>query len=184
MSDKQDYTLKDIELLCRRFAERETALADKVAKLKADVHVVQRQHVRGLKVAAAQVAEAENDLEEAVKAAPELFKRPKSRTLHGVKCGYRKNKGTTKVVDEEKTIKLSRKLYPDECEAWIVQTETVSKAVLQNQPTKVLKAIGVHTTKACDVPFVQSIDSELEKFVKALVDEASKDAETSGDGEE
>jgi hypothetical protein len=124
------------------------------------------------------VAGAEKALTQAIKEHPEAFKKPKTRSLFGLRFGLRKKKGTIEVPDEEKTISLIEKHMPERLEDLVITHRSVSREALQRIPAGDLKKLGVRVVDDTDVPVVKPEDSEAEKLVK----QALKDL--GGDGKE
>jgi hypothetical protein len=121
------------------------------------------------------LANAEGDkkaaLLAAVAAAPELFERPRSRTLHDIKFGFRKNTGGLTWQDEEYVLRRIHKLYPaDVAAAYLHITERPNKEALESLPANELKKLGITTGDTGDVAFVKPAVNGLERFDAAIVD--------------
>ncbi len=160
--------LKDIETLTREYANNYLSLAADIETLEAAIRAVKKKALPGIKRAAERAAVAKEKLKAAIEAAPQLFEKPRTRLFHCVKVGLQKGKGETQIPNEEKTIDLIRKHFPDQAEILIKTEETVVKKALANLAAADLKKIGVNVIEAGDQVVVKVADSEIEKMVDAL----------------
>ena len=127
-----------------------------------------RQRVRFLKARVAEVSAARDELREAIAANPELFERPRTRALEGIKVGYRKQPGRVE-CDEERSIARIRKLYPDR-EADLVRVrESLIRSALKNLDAKTLASIGATVIQVADQIVIAAADDDLDKLVDALL---------------
>lgn len=163
-------TLGEIEALAKRHAEARDVLIERMQSLEAAIIGVRREHVRGLKGALGRTAQTEAELREAIADARELFSKPKSRILHGLKVGWRKQPGRLSWANAAQVLKLIRKHHPDEAELLIRTKEEPSRDALKQLDVKSLKRLGVQVTETHDAVDVRSVDSALDKWVETLLD--------------
>ena len=171
-------TLSEIEKLTKAFADAREALADRVRGLEDEVEAVKRRKMTGIRNAVNSVLEKQSELKAALEDSRPLFIRPKTILFHGVKVGFQKSKGKTSWNDEKMVTKLIKKHLPDQAEVLIKTTEKPIKKALANLPAADLKRIGVTVGETGDQVVIESTDSEIDKFVDALLkeDEAKEEA--------
>jgi len=167
-----EMTLSEIEGLTKRYAEARTVLADRVEALTRAMEDAKRQHLRGIKAALGKAAEAEGALRAAIDAGPELFAKPKTRILHGVKVGYRKAPGRLSWDDPDQVVALIKRYHPDQADVLIITKEAPSKQALLQISVVELKRLGVQVTKDTEEVVVAPTDTEVDKLVDALLREA------------
>ena len=169
-------TMDVIEKLAQRFAGIKGKLTREVELLNEEREAAVKMHLPAIKRLSQSAREAQAELLEAVQESRELFEKPKSRELHGVKCGYRKGSGKVEWEDDEQVVKLIRKHLPEQAEILIIVKEKPSKAAIAQLPAADVKRIGCTVEDTKDVAFVADADSEVDKLVKALLEEESEEA--------
>jgi hypothetical protein len=173
-------TLKHIERLAKEFADARAARRALLTEVEAEINRAVKPRLKKFLTMASAEGVQQAALLAAVKAAPELFGKPKSRTLHDIKFGFRKGSGGL-VWDEEDEIVLRRihKMFPDEAaNAYLHITERPNKETLEGLPATVLKKLGIEIEAAGDVPFVKAVKSDLEKFAATIVEGVAAESET------
>lgn len=163
--------LGDIEKLTKAFAEAREVLADRVRELEEIITTYRRRRLPGIKSAVNTVTEMQSVLKAALEEGRSLFVRPRTMIMHGVKVGFQKGKGTISWGDEDQVIKLIKKHLPEQADILIKTKEKLVKDALQNLPAADLKKIGVTVEETGDQVVIKSTDSEIDKFVDALLKE-------------
>ncbi len=174
-----NHTMDEIEALASEYARKRDALRDKVQQAQADVEAVKRRHHTVLRRRIDAAKNAHADLLEAVKESPQMFRRPKTRMLHGIRVGWKKQPGKIEIEDAEVTIAaIKRKMDDDAVEVLIDIHERLNKRGLRNLSTRDLLRIGAVAVEAVDKPIAHAADSEVDKLVDALMDADEADDET------
>lgn len=171
-------SLADIERFTKAFADGREDLSNRVRTLEEELQAVKKKHLAGIKRSAAKVAEEQHALKTAIQDSKSLFVKPKTMILHGIKIGFQKAKGKISWKVDEQVVKLIKKYFPDQEDILIKKTEKPSKDALQNLPAADLKRLGITVEDTGDVVLIKSTDSEIDKFVDALLkDEAAEKEE-------
>jgi len=97
---------------------------------------------------------------------PELFAKPKSVVFQRREARLQKAKGKMVIEDEEKTLKLIRKHFPDQAEVLINTVESPAKKALEQLAVDDLKKLGVQVTGTVDVVFAKDTAAEVDKLVE------------------
>ncbi len=137
---------------------------------------IYKRHVGALDAAAAEEAEARAELQQLIDAAPQLFQRPRSIQIDGVKCGFRKDADGLDFDDEDAVIKRIRAL-PDLADMSAVLVRTVDALninALDSLDGNQLRRIGVRRVSGIDQSFISFVDSEVDKLTKSLASDAAK----------
>lgn len=161
-------TMTTIEERTRYYAACRDELATQVNALEADLVVAREQHRADIIQALRAHKQAEDDLRACLASAPQLFEKPRTRVLHGIRVGYQKGKGGLEIIDEEVTIKLIRKHCPDKVDVLLRVTEKPIRKALQNLDAGLLKRLGVNILGTGDVIVLSATDGDLDKLIKAL----------------
>lgn len=173
-------TLGDIENRAKNYRSARDLLGDRVRKLEDDMEQLRRQAEPMIRSALQAAKAAESELVSGIECAPGLFKKPRTHVFHGVRVGIEKGKGKLEIADEEKTIRLIRKLLPEEqAELLIKVTERVVKKSAQSLTSAELKKLGMEISAASDAVVVRPVDSELDKMLDALLKAESKEVSDS-----
>lgn len=162
-------TMDQIEEGARCFAGDHARLVDKVMALEDAVAELKRRHLGGIRRAVERAAASEEALRSLVQAAPELFVKPRTLVLHGVKVGWVKGKGALDITDAERTVQLIRKHLPELADTLIRVVEQPHKPALLTLSVADLKRIGCTVIDAGDAVVVKPVDSDISKLVDALL---------------
>ena len=144
--------------------------------LSAAIKPIYLAHQAGIDVAAEEESSAKADLLALVDAAPQLFKRPRSITVDGVKCGYRKDDDRLDWDDEANVI--ARILALPELKQMaqvLVRTEqALNIGALSELTGDQRRQVGVRRIDGVDQSFITIGDSDVDKVMKALLADAAK----------
>lgn len=162
-------TLDDLGELARHLAEARNLLATSVAELNAAIEALKADAMPTLRFRIDAAAAAWKALEERIQAHPELFVKPRTVSLHGIKFGIEKGKGVVEVANPKATLKAIRAKLPELAEVLIKQKEEPVKKALLNLTAQQLKAIGVQLTGAGDQVVIRPENGAVDKLVKALI---------------
>ena len=164
--------MEEIVTLARAFAaarEATEALAD-------DIRAMQRKalsgRLRALRSRIAEQAAAEEALCTAIRSQPDLFVRPRTVAVDGIKFGLRKQLGSVVLGDEAQAIRRLRAHFPDWAGALILVRETLDRKALRRLPAAELAQIGVTIEKATDEVAISAAPSDLDRYVAALLDDS------------
>ena len=166
-----DTALENIYNLTEDYARKRAVLADRVQLLHDDLETIKRRRKPGIKSAASAASDARSALVAAMHEAPQLFRNPKTMTLHGIKIGFQKGKGKLQIADDARTIKLLRRHYGDDAELYIIITEKPDRKALSKLPASELKKIGADITDTGEQVLIKSTTDEIDKYVDKLLSE-------------
>ncbi len=169
--------LIDIDKLAKDFAAAREVLADRVRSLESILTRIKLRRLPGIKSAANTVIEMQAVLKAAIEESRQLFIRPKTMVMHGVKLGFQKSKGKLSWSDPDQVVKLIKKHFPEQADVLIKTTETPVKDALQQLTAADLKKLGITVDETGDVVVIKSTDSEIDKFVDALLKDDSLEAQ-------
>lgn len=170
-------SMQEIERRAKALADCRERLSAIVGSLNADIDTLTRQAMPGMKRAVAAAADRHASLKELIEELPQLFVKPRTVTLHGIKLGYAKGKGSVEFDDADQVVKLIKKLHPDNVDVLIAVTEKPVKDALAQLTAGELKRLGVTVEGTSDVVVIKCADSAVDKTVKALLKAAVEDTE-------
>lgn len=165
--------LAQIEELTEVFSVQRQDLVDAVNALEKDLRAAKMRHLAKIKAAAARVKDAQAELSAAIEANRGEFEKPKTRTFFGIKVGFRKLIGTLSWTDPQQVVKLVKRHFPAQVDVLIRTTEVPVKDALAQLPAADLKRLGVSVGEDTDEVVIRATDSDVEKFVDALLKEAA-----------
>jgi predicted Zn-dependent protease with MMP-like domain len=168
-------SLAEIEGLTKKYSEAFDTLSREMRDLNDAIETIRRERMKSIKKAIDQTVEKSLALKMAINDSSELFIRPRTIILHGIKIGFVKGKGKIKIPDEPNTCNLIRKHFPEQAEALIIINEKPSKEALNNLAAADLKKIGVTIIEAVDEVVIKATDGEVEKMVNAFLRESEKE---------
>ncbi len=164
-------TLNEITRLCRLYVDARDA-RDKVADIiKGETRTAVRQNLRKLRDASARMATHKEALVALIAEHPDMFEKPRTRAIDGVKVGYQKKPGRIEVSDEENTIRLIRKKLPGQADTLIVTKARVDKNALKKLTVRELASVGATLGEDTDQIVVTLAATDLDKLADALLSE-------------
>lgn len=162
-------SIDDIERKAKALACARAELAERVGRIRDEQDAVKRRLLAGVRTALARARDAYDALHAAVSTHPELFDKPKTRTLHGVRVGYMKQRGRMQWDDDRALIDAMRKLLGDEAEGFIRVTEKPIASRLQDLPARDLRRLGITVTDDTEAVVIKTADDALDKLIDALI---------------
>ena len=123
-------TMKEIEASTKVYAEARTKLAEVVTTLQDGLEALKKDNLPRIRRQVQRLAELEAQLKALIDQAPDLFVKPKTVVLHGVKVGFEKGKGAILFDDEDKVVQLIEKRLPDLVEQLVKTTKKPLKGCL------------------------------------------------------
>ena len=165
-------SMQEIEAKAKAFADARAQLAERVQNLRDEQESVKRKLLTGIRNSLARFRDAHTQLLELITDHPDLFDKPKTRTLHNVRLGWMKQRGKLDIEDPARVIELIQKLLPEQQEALIRTTQSPDRRALAWLPVRDLKRIGVSVTEDTEAPFVKPADDGIDKLLDALLSDA------------
>ncbi len=162
-------SMNDIELKAKAFHEARSLLAERVQNLRDEQEAIKRRLLTGIKNSLARFRDAHAQLLELVESHPELFKKPKTRTLHNVRVGWVKQRGKMEIEDAQRVVELIEKLLPEQAASLISTKKSPDKKALGELTARELKRLGVSVTEDTEAPFVKPADDGIDKLLDALL---------------
>jgi hypothetical protein len=166
----REASLAKMEERAATFEAASSNLEELILALEADLESVKNKHLRGIKKQAGIVANLEAELNSMVEQSPDLFKKPRTLTVHGVKLGFTVSKGKVIWDDPDNVVKLIEKHFEDQADVLIRTEKEPNKEALRNLPAKDLAKLGCSIEGAGDVVIVKRVAGDVEKLVNKLIE--------------
>lgn len=166
--------MSEIERRTSAYSAARRVLADRMQAIEDEMEKVKRRLLPGIKTAAEAAAKEKAILFRAIEESPELFTRPRTQLFHGVRVGYQKGKGRIVIENSVVTVKLIKKVFPNEVDILIRCVETPVKSALAQKSATELKRIGVTVEETGDQIVIEATDSEIDRLVEALLKESEE----------
>lgn len=171
--------MKSIINLGRTFAGARSRVAAIVDKIKSAQQAALDAHRPSLRKAVNQANEAQAALASAITAAPELFEKPRTINVDGIRLGMRTSKRKLTCDDPDKVIELIKKKLPRTTDVWLRTVEEINWEALEALDNEQLAEIGVEVVPPDpNSVTIKPTDSAVDKLVAALLEDvetASKD---------
>jgi hypothetical protein len=166
-------TLIEIEKSAKEFSDARKILRDRVEVLDEGIRALKKRYLPGIRSAVETAKEKQASLSASIADSKDLFIKPRTMTLFGIRFGIEKQKGK---IEWEKggvpgIVKLVKKLFPDSWETYIKVKEEPMKKTLATLPSADLKKLGIQVTETGDAVVIKPVDSEVDKLVDALLNE-------------
>lgn len=179
----QSSPVAEIDLLTKSYSKARALLAERVNALNAELRSVQARKIEGIKSALAAAADAKALLVAILQEHPELFVKPRTMTLNGIKVGYGQGKGRVDWDDDESVISRAQKLLgkndltQEEFDLIILTKREISATGLKTLEGNLLKRLGVTVEGTGDVVIVKTEDGAVDKLVKRILREGEQKSE-------
>ena len=172
-------SLAEIEAITKDYSLARTDLSVLVTSLVDDIEALKRRAMPRLKARVAKAAEKQEALRAAIDESRNLFVKPRTIIMHGIKLGLEKGKGSIEIADDQRTIELIRKhLSEEQADLLIKEEPKLLKTALKNLSVADLKRIGCTVEETGDQIVIRPTDKEVDKTVNALLKDAVEVAET------
>ncbi|MDO9094474.1 MAG: host-nuclease inhibitor Gam family protein [Rubrivivax sp.] len=168
--------IETIENAARAYAAARGKLAEKVTQLQEGLDNLRRNNLPAIKRNLARAAEAESELRALVEQHPDLFQKPRTLVLHGIRVGFEKGKGAISFEDADQVVKLVKKKLPELLDQLVKTEEKPLKGGLKQLTVAQLKSVGCTVEETGDQVVVRAVDSDVDKLVKALLKGAEEEA--------
>lgn len=165
-------------------AHNDTAAAAALlnAELKAAAAPILDRYRQTLDQYAHAEAEARTILEGMLIAAPNLFREPRSLTVDGVKCGYKREPDGLTWKNEEAVIAAIEALLEDKAPLLIRTDKKLIHAALGGLDADQLQMIGVNEVKGADRYYVIVGPNDADTIAQALIADAQRRQGDADDG--
>lgn len=160
-----------IDRLAASYALNREGLADTLREMEAQLQAVREHFLPALKAEAAATGAARDRLAAAIEAQPELFLKPRSVQLHGIKCGIQSV--PEKVEPGPNTVELIRKNMPEAFDTLVRVEEKPIKAQLKELSRGDRQRCGCTTTPAEDRVLIKATGDAIETLVDKIIEDAS-----------
>ena len=167
-------TMSEITQLCKSYADARDRLSAVSDEIRAMRRAAVRSRLRGLKSRVAEVSAAREVLRHAIEGSPQLFARPRTVAIEGIKVGYRKRPGMVE-CDPTRTINLIKDKLPKRAAELIKVREVLDKSALKKLEARELATIGAAVVMVDDEVVVQAASDDLDKLVDALLSDDDDD---------
>lgn len=150
------------------------------AEMQSGLDAVQKHYMPRVHKAARRVAAEHARLSELIDGAPELFDKPRTQTVNGLRFGLQKRRGKMRWASDEQLAQRIYKLVdagelaPEQVEVLLVRTERPVAKALEQLDGRLLKKLGVTVDADCDEVLIKSVDSAVEKAVAAVIKEMAR----------
>lgn len=139
------------------------------AEIKSAIAPILERYKATLDRYAAAEAEAHQALAALLIAAPQLFVKPRSLSVDGVRCGYIKTPDTVDWSDDAEVIARIKAIRPDLAPVLIRTQESLVVDALGGVDAKDLISFGVRTITGADNHFITVGDNDAEKLTKLVI---------------
>jgi hypothetical protein len=170
-------TLAQIESITKDYAIARKLLEDRLQELNDEIAQAKKRNLNAIKKMVNVAATYQSRLHAAIEESPELFRKPRTIVLNGIKVGFMKGKGEIQWEDAAQVVKLIKKHFPDQAETLIRVSESPVKSALTQLPVQDLRRLGVEVIDTGDLIVIKPTDSEVDRMVDALLRDEMKDVQ-------
>lgn len=170
-------TVKEFETISKDFADARLVLSDRMRAMNDEIEAIKRKYLPIIRHAVNKAKSLKENLSNAIEESRDLFKRPKTMTVHGIKFGLQKVSDDIEWEDEETVINRIKKTMVGQINVLINTKETLCKTALKQLPAPDLKKIGVSLVEGKEQVLIKDTNSDIDKLVQKLLDEDKTAAE-------
>ena len=159
--------LSRIEKRTRQYADVRADLSALMAEITDRLNAVTRENLPLLKKLVARAAEKHADLTAALNAAPQLFEKPRTMVLHGIKVGFRKNEGRIEFDDPDDVVERIQE-FLDDPEPYLRTVIQPNKEALAALNGADLKRLGCRVVETSDSVVIKPVGDDIDKKITAF----------------
>ncbi len=171
-------TLDEIRRAAQHLANRHNDTAACAALLNAEIKAaigpVLERFQTTLDMYAAAEATAEADLRRLLERAPQLFMKPRTVEVDGVRCGFKREPDGLTWADDEAVIARIEALRPDLAPVLIRNQKSLIVDALAGLEKVDLVALGIRIVAGADQVVLTVRDNDVEKLAKAILSDAAR----------
>jgi hypothetical protein len=174
--------LEKLQTTALQLSHHTDELRAELLLLDAELTAAKDAHMLAIRTLTRKVIKSQATLAEGIKAQPELFGKPRTFIVEGIKFGLRKQVGKMDWADDVQLVKWVDELFakgeitPAQHKQVVEVRYAVVAKGLEKLDAKTLKLLGVTVEADSDVVEIKSVDSDTERMVKAIIKDAAKDA--------
>ena len=171
---KTQLSILEIEGLIKSYASLHQKLSSLVRSMEVEMVHVKNNHLPSIIRAANEASAQKVALHTAIQVSPNLFESPRTLTMHGIKVGFMKTKGSLTWDDEDKVVNNIHRKFGENAIAYLHTKESPDKDFLSVMPEKELQSLGITVNPPTDQVVIKAMDSEVEKIVSSLLKKATE----------
>lgn len=155
--------------MCAEFERESLELDALINQVEEELGDVSRRHLARLKQMASKVGRLEASLASAVEQSPELFQKPKTMVISGVKVGFRASAGRVVWDDEEAVVRAIRKVWKEDSDLMLSTVVSPRKEALKNLTPVELEKLGCRIEDDGDQVVCARANSDVKKLLDAVL---------------
>ncbi|MYE06689.1 MAG: hypothetical protein F4Y04_05620 [Chloroflexi bacterium] len=156
--------------LAARYSEARDSLWERANRIREIKRMAGNRLVKGLQLRVATVSAAKDALRQEIEEHPELWTKPRTRALHGVKVGRRSLPGRLE-IDPGVAIPRIRQLLPGRAKDLIRTRETLAMAAVKALGPAELEAIGGSIANLADETVIAIPKDVIDELVETLLED-------------
>lgn len=160
-------TMDGIRKLAERYAHRRRLVAVIQEHIRSEVRRIVLAERQNLRRRVAELDVAREDLAAAIQDHQDLFARPRTHSVEGVKFGLRRAQGKLLVGDPARTVALIRQHLPERDDLLVVTERPARRGIRELHP-RTLQRIGVTLLPDTEEVVITSATDDLDKLVKVF----------------
>lgn len=161
---------KKIETHAKRYQALLAKLNNTSATIRRKISEATAAHLADLKSTMDEMTGLEKQIKEHLIRNKDLFEKPRTRVIHGLKLGFRKGKGKLIVNDEQKLIERLEKEYDDNVGVLVRTSKKIVKAGIEKLDAKELKRLGVTMQDADDQVVFDVVEDSMDDLINFLLE--------------
>ncbi len=173
--------LEKLQTAALHLSHKNDLLREELMLLESELAAEKAAHMLSIRSLSRDVIKRQTELAEGIKAHPELFTKPRTYIVEGVKFGMRKQVGKMEWPDDLQLVGRIDALFakaeitPAQYEQTVETRYAVLAKGLEKLDAKTLKRLGVTVEADTDAVEIKSVDSDVERMLKAIIKDALKD---------
>lgn len=173
-------TLAEIQKHAQACSQARATLTELLHVMQTELDAVKAGSFPAISRAGRKVAALHSKLEALIKAHPDLFAKPRTQVIDGLKFGLQKQRGSMSWDEDDKLIARIDKLVAagdltdEQRDMLVTRTEKPVVKALEKLDAKTIKRLGITVAADTDEVLIKSVDGEIEKAVNAAIKDAIK----------
>jgi len=142
--------MPEITELAKTYATARETLRVRMMERESELDEIREKYDAGLWEAAGEAHAAELLLREAIAESRELFEKPRTQVIEGIKCGFRRTNGSLVWGDDTVVVERISELFPDQFDTLVKVSSKPLRKGLEQLSVAELKRLGVTVRPGSD----------------------------------
>lgn len=140
-----------------------------MTEIKADTEELRKKYLARIRRVMSQVTARHADLYREIAENKDLFQKPRTQVIEGIRVGLSRGKGRLEVPNEEQTIAAIEEHLPKQAKFLIRIEKSLIVSAAKKLPPETLDLIGAEIVGKEDTVVIEEVEAQINKILSSLI---------------